>query len=64
METTLGVRTPTAAEITRDIIIACINRSNAYNPVLVNEHTARNQLALLVKAYREIFQTVKELGTE
>ena len=43
-------RVPTPAEFARDILIAVINRSNTYDPKVLNEHNSTHQVDLIAYA--------------
>ena len=59
----LSLRSSTPAEITRDIVIALINRSNLYDPKQINEHRSRHQRDAIIATYEAVFKKVQELGT-
>ena len=60
----LTEREPTPAEIALDILIACINKSNSYDPKVINEANSRNQVTLITSAYVKIFEAVNECSND
>ena len=55
-------REATAEEITRDIVVAIIGRSNSFNPNVVSQNNSRRQIEASGEAYKRIHAVVKECG--
>ena len=51
---------PSVEEITRDIVIAIINRSAEYDPKVVGVGNTRDAVRALVEAYRRVHEVVSE----